>query len=317
MIDNLINPTKEEYERVGMKKIFPLEPGHVVPSWLDPAFKNIANDKMTRGFTAKLISLVTKIDYDFLLKNMVIAGNNTQEESLTEHHNEQDVIVTLDNMRINVEISMNNKDENIRKNIITWLKQVGNMYKVSESYKIPRICYQICIENYNAFNTDLLITEAKIVDTSTGNYEVLTDDFIQFHVNLNNLPKVCYNELIEIEKYFKFFTLDKIEDLEELVKGDENLMSAYDKLKILSNDSVFISDMEKEQIEEYCHKLALEDAEIKGKKIGINEGKQIGEKSKQIEIAKKSLKQNIDINTISIITGLSLEEIEKLRGCNN
>ena len=31
---------------------------------------------------------------------MYIADNNTQEGSLTEHHNEQDVIVTLDNMRI-------------------------------------------------------------------------------------------------------------------------------------------------------------------------------------------------------------------------
>ncbi len=33
----------------------------------------------------------------------------------------------------------------------------------------------------------------------------------------------------------------------------------------------------------------------------------------KIEIAKKSLKQGIDINTIILITGLTIEEIEQLR----
>ena len=66
-----------------------------------------------------------------------------------------------------------------------------------------------------------------------------------------------------------------------------------------------MDELEKRELEEYCNKLALEDAEERGKEIGINE--------RNIEIAKKSLKQNIDINTISIITGLTIEEIKKLK----
>ena len=50
-----------------------------------------------------------------------------------------------------------------------------------------------------------------------------------------------------------------------------------------------------------------------GYEEGIAEGIVEGQKSKQIEIAKKSLEQNIDINTISIITGLNIEEIKKLK----
>ena len=46
-------------------------------------------------------------------------------------------------------------------------------------------------------------------------------------------------------------------------------------------------------------------AEIKGEKRG--------ERNKAIEIAKISLEQNIDISTIALITGLNVEEIEKLR----
>ena len=159
------------------------------------------------------------------------------------------------------------------------------------------------------FDIYLLVTEAKLVDVSTGNYEVLTDDYIQHHVNLNNLRKVCYNELSEIEKYYTLLTLDEEDKLLELCQGDEILMDAVDKLKIMSNDTEFITSLENKQIEEYCHKIALGDAEEKGLKEGIIQGK----KSKQFEIAKKSLEQGLDINVISTITGLSIDEINNLK----
>ena len=54
---NLVNPTREEYESVGMKKIFPLEPGYVVEGTDDKVFKNLVNDIYTRRYLAKLISL--------------------------------------------------------------------------------------------------------------------------------------------------------------------------------------------------------------------------------------------------------------------
>ena len=50
-----------------------------------------------------------------------------------------------------------------------------------------------------------------------------------------------------------------------------------------------------------------------GLEKGKEEGMQEGEKKKQIEIAKISLKQGLNIETISIITGLTKEEIEELQ----
>ena len=43
------------------------------------------------------------------------------------------------------------------------------------------------------------------------------------------------------------------------------------------------------------------------------EGEAKGEKNKSIEIAKNMLKENIDIELISKVTGLNPEEIEKLK----
>ena len=57
---------------------------------------------------------------------------------------------------------------------------------------------------------------------------------------------------------------------------------------------------------------ALENAEEKGIEIGKEIGKKEGEKNKAIEVAKNSLKAGLDIDTISSITGLDKNEIEKL-----
>lgn len=206
MID--YKPTKEDYERVGIEPTLPLKPGYVVRGTNDKVFKNLANDVHTRRYFAKLISLVTGIDYDYLVHNMKLSSNNTQEGSVFEHFNEQDVIVTLDNMRINVEMSINNKDENIIKNQTTAFKLAGNSYKSGVGYKNTHIFYQICIENYDLYHNDLLVTEVNLVDVSSGNYEVVNNFYKEFHVNLNNLSDECYND-DERNKYFKLLTLNK------------------------------------------------------------------------------------------------------------
>ena len=50
-----------------------------------------------------------------------------------------------------------------------------------------------------------------------------------------------------------------------------------------------------------------------GKQQGLKEGKQQGLKEGKIEIAKKLLSKNIDIKEISNITGLPIDEIERLK----
>ena len=52
----------------------------------------------------------------------------------------------------------------------------------------------------------------------------------------------------------------------------------------------------------------LEKLRISGEKIKIKEAKE----EKSIEIAKNLLKQNLSIENISLATGLSIKEIEKL-----
>ena len=91
----------------------------------------------------------------------------------------------------------------------------------------------------------------------------------------------------------------------------ENITSNKEDLYIVE-ELIRLGKMD-EFIDEYDYEIVrqklINTYKIEGHELGRAEG----EKFKQIEIAKKSLEQKIDINTISIITGLSIEEIENLK----
>ena len=77
-------------------------------------------------------------------------------------------------------------------------------------------------------------------------------------------------------------------------------MDAYEHLKSLIHNSIPISKLEEKELDEYCQRLAIMDV------------KNDGIKQRNIEIAKKSLGQGLDVDVISTITGLSIEEINNL-----
>ena len=278
-----------------------LEEGKVVPLSNDLVFKNVVKNVVNRDFLAKIINLVTGIDYDYLLKNMIVIDADIPDKSVFVHHNEQDVVVTIDNKYINVEMS-NDKVKNKRKNEITSHKYASSMYVKGSDYSESYIFYQIAIENYNIFKNSDLVIEVGLTDLKNG--EIETDEFRKFHVNLKNIPDKCYNELSERERYFKLFLIDDIEELDKISMGDDIMKKVVETLKSLSSDPIFMSELEKQQLDEYCSAMAIVDAKKEGKQEGKQEGK--------IEIARNMLAKNSDIQFISECTGLSIDEINNL-----
>ena len=113
-----------------------------------------------------------------------------------------------------------------------------------------------------------------------------------------------FEGLSEKEKFFTFFTLTKIEDLEELSKGNEVLEKVLNRLKELSMDSAFLRKVERDQIEEYQRRVAI--------KNEIDLARRNGEEDKINNTARNLLKMKMDINDVSILTGLTVNELKKL-----
>ena len=89
------------------------------------------------------------------------------------------------------------------------------------------------------------------------------------------------------------------------MKKNEEIKEAMEDLERLSKIKKLrrIAELKEKAIrdEENALRNAKEDGIAEGQKIGLEEGRAIGEKSKQIEIARKLLERNIP-----------LEEIEKI-----
>ena len=66
-------------------------------------------------------------------------------------------------------------------------------------------------------------------------------------------------------------------------------------------------------VDEYDYEFVQKKLMNSIKDEGYENGKQDGEKSKQLEIAKKMLEKKLDIDFISECTGLNIDEINELK----
>ena len=109
---------------------------------------------------------------------------------------------------------------------------------------------------------------------------------------------------IEENKILVMLGLEK-EDLKILSKNDKVVSKFMDELNKLNESTLFRRYMTEEEDQRKIYNSGMKAAERKGLEQGILQEK--------IEIAKNLLNKNIDINIISESTGLSIEEIEKLK----
>ena len=90
-------------------------------------------------------------------------------------------------------------------------------------------------------------------------------------------------------------------------------MACIRRVEELSTDPDFVGYYDLEE----AHKQDLSDSYETGYDDGMNKGKEAGKiegkKEEKLEIAKVMLSKNICVKDISDITGLSIEEIEKLQ----
>ena len=109
------------------------------------------------------------------------------------------------------------------------------------------------------------------------------------------------------------------EDLEKYCSEikKSSVKESVDKLKRLNKEDVFIYDITPEEEEKYIQNTEKNIARREGLKEGLEKGLAEGLKSGKIEAQRKMtinlLKENIPIEKIVAVTGLSEEEIEKLK----
>ena len=102
--------------------------------------------------------------------------------------------------------------------------------------------------------------------------------------------------------------LKKVEDF----SGDEEILGAYDAEWHKMETERVVRLVNKEEAFEEGKEEGLQQGLKQGLKQGIEQGIERGSLKEKNEIARNMLKENINIEIISKVTGLNIEQIKKL-----
>ena len=104
--------------------------------------------------------------------------------------------------------------------------------------------------------------------------------------------------------------------MSDIVKEKPIMEEAHKRYNNFIRSRLMMSEYEKKEIYQYDKQIMLKDERREGIKEGMKKGKLEGLKegriAEQISMAKSMKTKNLDINLISEITGLTIDEIKKL-----
>ena len=187
-----------------------------------------------------------------------------------------------------------------------WAQMYTLKISSGNDYNILKPCISILIANYKInklsdikeYHTVWNLRERKHQD------KILTKD-IELHIL--EIPKIKNTDIKkdELALWLKFIENPKNKEVEKNMEESDCLKQAKEELAYLSSDPDF-----KRLVDARAGFLRDQNTfEV----VGMEKGKAIGKKEEKIKIAKKLLVKGMSIDEIVEITGLTKEEIEKLK----
>ncbi|MEI0607295.1 Rpn family recombination-promoting nuclease/putative transposase [Brachyspira pulli] len=275
---------------------------------------NVLNDYFMRYMFAKevheriLKNLINSVRLDYnqeTFEEVKVLNTFNLKETVNDKHSIVDVrAVTKSGETVLIEIQRVGNQSFVYRSLYYWAKCYVSNLRNNEKYNDLK---QVIVINILDFNL------LKDIDKEHSCYvikELETNHILTNHLEMHflELPKyLSSNSRLtdELDAWFYFLTTkEKKEDIMEmLVKKNPIMKEVYDEYnKFVNTKDLFDNYAEYEK--NYFDILALNEERIKGREEGIKET--------QISMARNMKNKNMDLNLISELTNLSIEEIKNL-----
>ncbi len=301
----------------------------VITMMSDEVFKNVLQDRSCEDYLIDILEGITKINKEYIKRNLVFKNSELTKEEIEEKGKITDLLIELQSNIINLEMNKYYYEGIFNKNdrYVTKIKE--GMISKKEKFGEEKKVIQINFNNFDMFDERVII-KFEMIDKERGlirsEYMRVTDTEI-YYINLKRVRQKYYNkeELTKLEKELLIMTTDNKKELEEISRGYKEMESVAKKISKLSKEEemqgIYLKEEQEAFIRDQIRAYAMADGRKEGRKEGREEGRKEGHKkgfeegtlNKQKEIVKNLLKEGVDIKIISTSTGLSVEEIEKLR----
>ena len=297
----------------------PLQEGEKISLMSDSMFKTMFFNQNRIKYSCKFLSYFLDVSYEELLQNIRLIKNELDKKNENDKGERCDYVATMEDSILNIEINCNTRayimERNIEYAFRLYTSEIKKGYDRNEKsdYHYTSVI-QFNINNFSFKKND------KIIDIYTFKNDqniVLNDKLIIVQIYIPNLRKKWYNEgiegLTEVEKYLLTLVEKDIHTSKELGGGDSIMEEYVNEAILASRNNDLLESYDKEWAnKDEGYREGYENGRDDGYEAGREEGIEQGIEQNKIEIAKAMLLENIDITTISKVTNLSLQEIEKL-----
>ena len=271
----------------------------------DRAFKEVFLKPNNSDLLKALLEFILKIKIDKLeiKKTELLSGNvNIKDKRV-------DAIVHTGNKKIEIEINSQNKNYLHTRSTAYICNIYQSNASVGDTYNEDTDIIQVNLTWGLGRNND----EMKIYKIMNEKGELYVKNFIIYEINMDYYDKIWYSkneDEIKKNQYMIMLDLDK-KELKNMPK-DKIVDKYITNVTIVNDDPEFQKYMSEEEDKKKIQNSLLSEAKEEGISQGIEQGYTSGINDGIKQTAKSMLNKNMSIEDISDITGLSIEEINKL-----
>lgn len=263
----------------------------------DYVFKRLFTKKGNEKYLKEFLSSLLKMD----IQEIKIEHDKRLDQNLkSEKYGVLDVKATLNgNVEVNIEIQINDYKNIVKRVEYYASKMLAFQLKPKEDYKKLKPVIIVAILDFEHFKFKEYITKGVIV--SDKHRDEIIDNILTFYyIELPKFRKSKIDTEDKVAQWLSFIDGEDEKRIGEVMRKNDNIKKADEELEYLSSDEATrrLAEMRESGLREMAS----------AKACGIEEGI---EKAK-IDIIKSMLKENIDINVISKVTGLTKKEIEEI-----
>ena len=280
------------------------------------------NEDITKAFLSSIIKEdITEINMD--------VSTHTNRDYLNSKLGILDLRVKLENnVQCNVEVQLIDYGNMIDRMLFYWSKQFSKNLNKSQDYSKLERTISIAILNFKIEDLKDIknfYSNWKIIETKDRK-KILTNKLDIYIIEMPKLLEQKHKELKDnLTQWMLFLNNPDSVEVKEIMEENDKIKEAAEKYDVILGDEELIRLAELkekgEMDERNMKRVAREEGMAEGMKQGMEKGKQEGHKSgliegaqkNKLEVAKLMKKDKVDISIISKYTGLTEEEIEKLK----
>ena len=274
----------------------------------DIAFKKIFGDENKTQVLISFLNSILEFKNSKQIKSLTIA-NPYQVPKIKDLKNTiLDIkAINQDDEEFIVEMQVERDKNFAQRSLYYTSKSYVSQIDIAENYPKLKKVYFIGILDFAIFDTPDYISQHLILDAKTYKQELKDFEFNFIELKKFNLELSQCNTLAKKWIYFiqnaSSFTL-----IPKEYEGIEEFKIAFDIAKIYS--------WNKEELEVYDYVSMQEGKRVSELDTAKLDGIEEGKLQEKLTIAKNSIKQGLDNQTISLITNLSTTDIDNLRKVN-